>query len=77
MENRMVANKIELEKIFPDEIFSEKNFPHPGVPIAFISATLEHQRMTVEKTAPLSFHIPPPPLSILSNNRIHVGVEAV
>ena len=43
--------KSSSKKYFPARFFSGKNFPRPGVLIGFISATLEHQRMSVELTA--------------------------
>ena len=61
--------KSSSKKYFPTRFFAEKIFPHPGVPIAFISATLEHQRMSVELRAQLWIHIPPS--GFFSNNRIH------
>ena len=64
--------KSSSKKYFPTRFFSEKIIPLPGVPIAFISATLEHQRMSVELTAQLSFH-KPPPLAV-SDNRLHIFI---
>ena len=52
--------KSSLKIIFPARFFSGKIFSGPGVLIGFFSATLEHQRMSVEKTAELSIHNPPP-----------------
>ena len=45
--------KSSSEKKFATRFFSGKISPNTGMTIAFISATLEHHRMSVEKTAPL------------------------
>ena len=50
----------ELEKIFSGETFFLSFFLLKSSIISFISATLEHQRMSVEKTMQLWFHNPPP-----------------